>query len=240
MALAVAPQYAHADSQGGHQLYHVQSTVSSTRESGAGILGGTSREIRYGKSVYRFWDERLWQLYPVFLDGQVEYNIQLEGVMHVGGVGSTPREAMSSFREQFHTKFQQLFVKRPFEMDDVERKTWNEFRQLVDVEQYRKSLPVLTREYGQVVSNQAGRWSVRWESGSRSLVDLAKFPDEFASYKSGQPFEAYVERDQQTLDIVRIFSVARKRALNGSTQQERDAFAESLGSNKDLPATTLE
>jgi len=130
--------------------------------------------------------------------------------------------------------------KRPFEMNRSDTTSWGEMRQLVDVERYRRELPVLVREFGEVVSARPGHRAVHWEGGGREPIDIEQFPGEFASFRPGQPFEAYVERDQETMQIRRVLLVKRKHALRAQTAADADTFAVSVQSNKDFPRANLD
>lgn len=240
MGLAVTPEYAYVN-------LHTEQRVVGEYASGAqswggnvGILSGQMNQVSYGRSVYPFWEQRVGRLLPELTGESHGYRFQVEGISRIDGSGETPNESLENFREQFHTEFQRLFVKRPFEMEPDEARSWDELKQVVDVESYRRTIPVLTREYGRVESNRPGHWSVHWDAGGHTPIDLEMFPDEFASYKPGQPFEAYVERDQQTMAIRRIYNVARRSTPIRHTAADNAAFMESLESNKDLPVTTLE
>ncbi len=240
MALAVAPQYAFVNLHGPERVIGCQETAAEPWGQEMGIHSGRLDQVSYGRSAYPFWEQRTWQFVPEIREGEWGFRLLLDGLTQIEGVGRTPNATIEDFRERFHTEFQKLFVKRPFELDANETRCWNELRQVVDVESYRRNLPILTREFGRVESNQPGHWVVRWEAGERAPIDLSQFPDEFASYKPGQPFAAYLERDQETMEIRRVYSVARKPALKRQSVEDNAEFLDALQSNKDLPAASIQ
>ena len=195
-------------------------------------------EVEFGQERYPLWRPTIGRLLPE--PNANRYRFQLQGLLSVSGEGNSPQDAIASFRETFHTHFQELIAKRPFEMDEHERGSWDEIRRLVNVELYRSRQPVLLRQFGEVISVRSGYRAVRWEGTGREPVDLAKFPGEFASYYVGQPFEAYVERDQLGMGLRKVFYVKRTPQPTHRTADDNDDFARSLGSNKGLPVAELD
>lgn len=241
MALAVSLEFAHISSHTHLSVVEENRSVVNRWGGDVGILSRHFGRIKFGQTEYLFWRQRKGHWLPEIKFGDLSYHFQLEGLGAIDGHGETPRQAIDNFMESFHTKFQYLVVQRPFEMNDDDKCAWSQFREIVDVEAYRQALPVISREYGEVWSDQPGRWAVRWEStGKRVSVDLRQFPAEFASYKSGQPFVAIVERDSQTMNIRKVFKVMREPSLERYTSSDSEKFAQSLDTNKDLPAVTLD
>jgi hypothetical protein len=194
-------------------------------------------EIEFGDERYPLWRPTVGRHLPEPYGNR--YRFQLEGLMTISGEGPSASEALQSFREEFHTRIQELLAKRPFEMTEGECATWNEIRRVVNVELYRSLQPVLLRQFGEVLSSRPGHHAVRWEGIGREAIDLRKFPGEFASYCVGQPFEAYVERDQVGMGLRRVFYVKRTTRPTHRSGEDNDAFARSLESNRDLPAARI-
>lgn len=195
-------------------------------------------DIEYGQESYPLWRPTIGRLLPEPLAKR--YSFQLQGLLSVAGEGNSPQTAVLSFKESFHARFQELAAKRPFEMNADERAVWNEIKRLINVELYRSRQPVLQRQFGEVVSVRPGHRSVRWEGTGREAVDLAKFPGEFATYCVGQPFEAYVERDQLSMGVRQVFYVKRTQQPTHRSAGDNEDFARSLSSNKDLPVAELD
>lgn len=194
--------------------------------------------LDFGQERYPLWRPTIGRLLPEPYANR--YRFQLQGLLSVSGEGDSPQNAISTFKEAFHARFQELIAKRPFEMNVHERASWDEIRRLVNVELYRSRQPVLLRQFGEVVSVRTGHRAVRWEGTGRETVDLAKFPGEFASYCVGQPFEAYVERDQLGMGMRQVFYVKRTPQPTHHTAADNDEFARSLDSNKGLPVAELD
>ena len=238
MPLAVAPEVAYV-SPASNQMAWGQSRgkLGAYAFISSDIHRSTFEELTFGRENYPLWRPVAGRLLP---DPQANrYVFQLNGLSNVSGAGDTPQEAIDAFLEQFHIRFQELVFKRPFEMDGSEKNAWDEIRRLVDVELYRSRIPVLVRQFGEIVSTRPGHRMVCWEGIGNEPVDLAKYPGEFASFRVGQPFEAYVERDQQKMQVVSVFQVKRTKRPTHRTTAENDAIAVSLGSSKDLPVASL-
>jgi len=157
------------------------------------------------------------------------------------GRGDSISAAVSNFQEEFHRRFQELFAMRPFEMQDAEIVDWNGLSQMVDVEKYRRSVPIRVRRFGLVNANASGRHHVKWEGATDAVsIDLKDFPAEFAGYKTGQPFEAIVLLDADGLQTIRVVDVVKKSALRRRTTENDQQFWEGLGSTADLPSTSWE
>lgn len=205
---------------------------------GFDILRSRITEIEYGEERYPLWKTVSGRLLPEPAAPK-KYRFQLDGLWAVAGEGDTPKAALESFRERFHIRFQELVAKRPFEMNEDEKSDWNQLRQVANVELYRHRLPVLLRQFGEIASREPSI-SVDWEGTGRESVHLDAFPGEFASYSLGQPFEAFVERDQQTMKIKKVYQVKRRSRPAHYSLDDNEQFSKSLKSNKELPVTNLD
>ena len=199
-------------------------------------------DISFGlHAKYPLWRPLTGRWLPAPRVDGVGFSFQVDGVPEIIGYGTTVAKALSDFSEQFHTRLQQLVVMRPFEMDELERSRWDALCELVDIESYRLSLPLHTIEYGKVLANQPRRWMVQWEaSRSPTSVDLETFPDDFASYRVGQPFMAIVIREQRTMGIERVLRVTKVSLPATRSRAEDDEFAASLPSSRDARKVSLE
>jgi len=196
------------------------------------------RSIDFGRETYPLWRPVIGKLLPDLRSGGFKFQIQ--GLPGVLGVGRGPKEAIECFQESFHSIIQSLLAKRSFEMSEDDVSMWNEIRRFVNTELYRSRQPVILRQFGKVRSVERGHHSVKWEGMCTEKVDLAKWPGEFAAYTLGQPFEAYVERDPQTMNVRSVFGVRKASGLRHSKPAEYKQFMRELGSNKDLPPATLD
>jgi hypothetical protein len=239
MSLTIAPEVAYVSTASTHELVGSESNCGNASSlQDFDILRTRIDELQYGKNRYPLWRPIVGRLLPEPFSER--YRFQIDGLTSVAGDGETPRDAIEVFRERFHIRIQDLLAKRPFEMKPDEKIAWSEIRQLVNVELYRHELPILMRQFGEVLSVRPSKWSVRWEGTGREFVDLQDFPGDFASYHVGQPFEAFVERDQQTMRINHVYQVKRTKNLTHRDEADDDAFANSLQSNKNMPVVPLD
>jgi hypothetical protein len=195
--------------------------------------------LRYGRTTYPL-------LRPT--TGRLTYNqkrpaafsFRLDSIPQLAGEGSAAKQAMDSLLENFHTTFQELVVKRPFEMNENETALWDDIRSTVDVDLYLNTIPITLRQFGTVVGQRSGQRKIAWEEGRQETIDLRRFPSEFAGYRVGQPFEAYVERDHDRMRTMRVFYVRRKSSLPTRTPKDIEAFANSLKSSEEFPKGSLD
>jgi hypothetical protein len=123
---------------------------------------------------------------------------------------------------------------RPFEMTSVQRRTWKVIENLVDVEHYRNSQPLIVQQIGRVSKARPYPLWITWEDDTRERVHLERMPGEFATYKAGQPFEAVVHRDPVTHRLVSVKYV--KRLPNVQVDDtEREKVWNSTSTSADLP-----
>jgi hypothetical protein len=156
------------------------------------------------------------------------------------GNGPTVDAAFKDWCEQVHCRFQELYVKRPFERTEAEQADWKMLEERIDVAAYREHTPITVRQAGKVAKARPQPFLIEWEDGSREKVRLEQMPDEFASYKPGQPFEATVKRHPVTFALQEVTDIQRTRSLPRMSEQEFQDFWESLPTTKALPATSWE
>jgi len=132
---------------------------------------------------------------------EVTYRIDKFGPLFIG-MGSTDEEAYQDWCNQVHSTFQTLYRKRPFEMSRDAAAKWDVLCKLIDVDDYRSRMPVVTNQTGWI-SEASTRWHevTWWPSEHRERIDFERMPGEFADFKKNQWFEAIVERDRQTWEL---------------------------------------
>ena len=167
------------------------------------------------------------------------YRFTIDSLPGIVGEGKTRPDAMASFEQKFHSRFQNLLAKRPFEMSDEERLEWYAFKVVFDVDKYRRSQPIVMRRFG-VAINESGRHAVMWEGrDDKELVDLGMYPREFPTFATGQPFEAYVEVDQDSRRTIRVLYAKKTSPTKQRTPAENEAFWNSLPGTSTLPASSF-
>ena len=152
------------------------------------------------------------------------------------GRGPTSEKAFRDWCEQVHCRFQELYVMRPFEMTEAERADWQRLEERIDVAAYREHTPITVRQTGKVAQARPRPCLIKWTDGSKEKVRLEQMPDEFASYKPGQPFEAVVKRHPVTYELLEVTDIRRTQPLPRLTDDEFQEFWDSLPTTKSLPA----
>lgn len=217
------------------------SAMNGCRSGGSGFVpGGTIpvSQVQVGETTYRlrapvqggvvwnrgdrweFWVERFS---PTFI-----------------GNGPSAEEAYESWRDQVHEAFQDLYRKRPFEMAADEQSKWAILEGLIDVTGYQNETPVLVRQLGQITQSRPLPRQITWVDGGKELVRLELMPDEFASYKPGQWFEAIVERDRLTWKLRRVRYVQRTPSIRAMSQAVLSQYWRSLETTEQLPLSNRE
>ncbi|GIW79532.1 MAG: hypothetical protein KatS3mg105_1339 [Gemmatales bacterium] len=151
------------------------------------------------------------------------------------GYGDSPEAAYEDWRDQVHESFQDLYRKRPFEMEDEERRRWKDLEDLIDVVAYQNETPVVFRQLGQITQARPLPRQISWVDGIKEIVRLELMPAEFAAYKVGQWFEAIVERDRLSWRLRKVHYVQRTPALGSMSKSELSNFWNSLPTTVTLP-----
>ncbi len=190
--------------------------------------------IRFGQTTYHLRQPSQGSFYPSQSAAEGEFAV--EGFSHaIVGRGGSPDEAYQDWVKQFHSAFQRLYVMRPFEMDDGDRRLWGAMESLVEVDQYRAGQPLVVLQQGKVLQARPYPDVVLWEDGTKERIPLARMPGEFAGYKVGQPFEAVVHRDPVSHKIFKVEYVKRLPARAKNTAAESKQLWDSLPTSKSLP-----
>jgi hypothetical protein len=192
-------------------------------------------EIRIGETCYRL-RESVWGEFLPTDDGTCEFWVDRFSPQFVGN-GLRAHDAYRDWRDKIHEAFQDLYGKRPFEMnaDDLER--WQVIEEIVDVVGYRNETPVVVRQVGEVSQARPLPRRITWVDGKSELVSLEELPGEFASYKPGQPFEADVERDPLTWKMRKVRYIRRIKPIHPMKGGELERFWQTLPPTNSLPAS---
>ena len=137
------------------------------------------------------------------------------------GRGRSFNEAFLDWRDQVHSRFQDLYSKRPFEMTSPEKATWQVLESQINVNAYRTTTPLTVRQIGKVAARVRPRPElIEWEDGHKEKVRLDQMPGEFAAYQPGQSFEAIVARDPIDFQLLKVTHIHRIKSLPRMTPQE--------------------
>ena len=222
-------------------------TAASRRGGRDDLFDVLRREVTVidaGAACYRLRAPALATFYPRLDSGSGRVNVSPSPVSVVG-FGATFEEAWEDWAGQFHTRFQTLLAKRPWEMDEAERADWQGIERMIDVPAYRRETPYRIRQIGTVSQYRPTRYEprprpnqIRWESGKVENIRLTLAPPEFASFLAGRRFEAVVLRDPTTHELLRILDVIPLPALPRIA--ERDELWDSVPTTRDLPGEDWE
>ncbi len=209
-----------------------------TGQEHLGIFSRELSEISCGQHRYELRQPIAGRLMPNF--DRLSYRFTSDSLPGIVGVGATRPEATLAFESQFHSRFQELLAKRPFEMSDRELHDWRAIHRVFDVEGYRRSRPIIMRRYG-IALNDQGRHAVQWEGRpEKEVVDLGIYPPDFPAFITGQPFEAFLELDPVSRRPTRVFYVKKSSPANHRTQADNAAFWDSLPGTSSLPASKFD
>ncbi len=151
------------------------------------------------------------------------------------GRGRNFDEAFLNWRDQVHGQFQELYSKRPFEMTNQEAELWQTLESLIDVPTYKNTTPLTIRQIGKVTRCRPLPEQIQWEDGHKEAVRLDQMPGEFATYKSGQPFDAIVVRDPVNLTLIKVTHIRRTGSLPMVTPTEQEALLREIQTMSSLP-----
>jgi hypothetical protein len=190
--------------------------------------------IRIGDTCYRLRQTLRGEFIPVE-NSMCEFWVDGFSPTFVGK-GIHAEEARRDWHDQVHESFQYLFGKPHFEMSEEELKQWKVLEDMIDVVGYRNETPVVVRQIGTVIRLRHLR-RIEWIDGKSDVVRFEDMPGEFAGYKSGQPFEADVERDPLSWKLLKVRSVRRISTIYPMPSGKLNEFWQSLPTTNSLPIT---
>ena len=99
---------------------------------------------------------------------------------------------------------------------------------------------MIVRQLGRVTQVRPWPQEVEWDNGRKEAVSLRQVnsPD-FITYKAGQPFEAVVERNPLTGELLRISHIERRRQFQRMPPEQERQLVDSIGSSRQLETTQL-
>ena len=195
------------------QLCSYDEDAIGTSIAGLGITERTLiTEIKIGTIRYKL----LTPLQTISIWDRLERSqiCSAEELSDYHGKGDTISEAEQNLKESIHLDFQRLYRKRPFEMDESERKRWRLLVNIIDVLHYRQTTPLSLREIGRV---SYGRLSyptkIEWIDGRTDNITLDVVPPELAECRTGQWIEAIVKRNPVTKKLIHIDHIQKVRSI---------------------------
>lgn len=198
----------------------------------ANATSAKANRVQVGDACYRFveplqlslgWIEGMWVCYA-------------DRFKYIGR-GQSPGEARQDWERRFHSGFQALYGKRPFEMTSEENAQWGELLSLVDVAAYRQEVPLSIRKIGQVRYGHASYPTrIDWLDGQRDHVALDLAPPELASCRTGQWIDAVVVRNAVTNKLQRITHLDKIATVHTMTESDAERHLHETP-KADLPKT---
>ncbi len=166
--------------------------------------------------------------------------LSVQGVSpHIVGKGKSAEEASNDFCLKVHATLQSLINKRPFEMTDEDQLKLDVISQFIDVTVYQNTTPIKVRQFGRIRRARPYPESVAWDDGRVEQVPIDKVEDsDYVTYRSGQPFEAVVQRDPITFELIRIVSIERRHESHRMPAEEESQLLDEIGSLKNLRQNT--
>jgi hypothetical protein len=189
-------------------------------------------EIVYGYAIYPL--KRT--LRATYLRSREEYLV--EGLSpEISGHGNSAEDARENFCLNFHSLFQELIYKRPFEMTASDSFIWKKIKGVVDVTVYRNRTPIVVEQYGVVSHGQTSRpCEIKWDNGYTEAVDIRNIDSaEFVRYRPGQPVKAIVRRNPMTRELIDIPYIQRVAALPTKTDLVTNGFVEKVLTSEPFP-----
>lgn len=193
--------------------------------------------IQVGRTVYPLRRSLTATFVPGLHRGQLVVDSMSPAFV---GYGESGEDALQDWALQVHAAFQDLIAKRPFEMNADDRRRWNLLRDMIDVTVFRNTTPVVVRQFGRVTQLRPWPQQVEWANGQKEPVSLMQVdsPD-FITYKAGQPFEAVVERNPLTGELLRISHIERRRKIQRMRPQQEAELLHAIGSSERMDTVEL-
>lgn len=191
-------------------------------------------ELEVGDTVYKLRPGRTGIFLPGHIGETGEFAVP-ELAPYFVGRGRNVDQGYADWLNQVHSRFQELYSKRPFEMTREEAEIWGALENVIDVPTYRLTTPLTIRQIGKVTRCRPFPEQVEWEDGQKEAVRLDQMPGEFAAYKSGQPFEAIVLRDPVDFHLIKVADVRRTRNLPSMTPEEFEGLLHRIPTSASLP-----
>ncbi len=189
-------------------------------------------EIVYGYTHYPL--KRI--LRATYLRSREEFLV--EGLSpEIVGRGNSAEDARDDFCLNFHSLFQELIYKRPFEMTATDSTNWKKIQDVVDVTVYRNRTPLVAEQYGVVSYGKTARpCMIKWDNGFTETVDIRNVnsPD-FVRYLPGQPIKAIVRRNPMTRELIDIPYIQKAAALPTNADLVDCGFVEKVLNTEPFP-----
>ncbi|MEZ6121648.1 MAG: hypothetical protein R3C49_00575 [Planctomycetaceae bacterium] len=185
-----------------------------------------------GEVLYRPTGQLIGLFEPPTPD--ISGRFSVSGLSSLVGRGRTINEARADWELSVDAMIQRLFGTQDFERSTDEQENMRQLSQCFDLTEIRYALPLQVRNCGKLVSVFPRPWKVRWIDGTSSDLSRHQVPAELVRFSVGQEFEAVVEQDSRTGDLVKIVSVFKSARKQVSDRDVTNLLSRAT-SSKDLP-----
>lgn len=181
--------------------------------------------FRVGDCIYEFLRSQTLRFVST---ETAAWRCSIDSLSEYSAQAQTQEEAFNELMLVIHTEFQRLLAKRPFEMNEDERRFWKRLANTVDLLTYKLRKPLEFIESGCVSFGKIARPSrVKWIDGSNYKIDIDQVPGELMACAPGQWIECVVLRDRVTKHICKIKSF-RKISMRIPTEAQVSASWEKV------------
>lgn len=153
------------------------------------------------------------------------------------GRGRSLQQAQRDWELNLDAHVQRLLAKQDFEQSAEDRKLIGKLHQYFDFNELKYANPIRTRAYGRLVGLRGHKYRVRWVDGTKSTLSRHQIPGNMVAYRVGQPFEAVVQRNARTWQLIKVESAFAARPLPKVSKDEADELFSAKASH--TPARTL-
>ncbi len=217
---------------GSGPTFYLRRFISSMQEE---VIEG---RLSVGETRYPLRKRLLCRRNPT-QSGEYEFVAEELGSFFFGR-GVSPTEARQDWLDRVHADFQRLFRTRPFEMTEDDAAKWDKLRSVIDVALYRRTTPITERQIGYVDQARPLPKRIAWIDGQKDRVSFDQMPPEFAAMKAGQWFEASVQRNPVTRELIRVVDLRRISTIHSMSSEQREEFWNSLPKARLEPADDVD
>lgn len=184
------------------------------------------QEISMSCSLYKFRHI----MYGTYFYSEQYYTVH---GLDYSGFGLDQETARRDWLRVFHTRFQELYAKRPFEMNLAEKKEWQAISEVVDVSNYEANTPVTYRIIAQV-QEKLPKIMIRRIDGVLFTVEHEKCAPMLLGLPLGQWFEAFVKHQADPSKILEILTVLPVTSPEECDHKAFEAFLRKMKSTSQL------
>ncbi|MBR0238036.1 MAG: hypothetical protein IJQ39_08100 [Thermoguttaceae bacterium] len=182
--------------------------------------------IKYGNTEYPLLKEIKLTIYYDFENMSCS---AYESVLNIRSEGSTTAEAKHKWIFEFHRLFQHLASLAPFEKTAVQIAQQKWFDEIIDMDAYRAMNPLHCHWKGRVAKIDNEQVQIEWLGRRITNIAYEQAPSDFLLFKENDWFDAVIELDFHTGNVLKIIDVVYCGDPS-LTPQQQDKFWEIVNS----------